>query len=355
VTGGTAGLRAHVVVERPRFRVDVAVEVPEGGTVAVMGPSGAGKSTLLAALAGLVPLREGEITVAGRVVERASTPRFRAEPMRRGVVLLGQDPRLFPHLTARENVAFGPRASGVVAVEAGVAADAWLERVGLPGLGSRLPRELSGGEQQRVAIARALAASPRVVLLDEPLVALDPVTATAIRGVLRDQLRGTTTVAVTHDATDAVALAEQLVVVEAGRVVQRGPVREVLAAPATAFIASIADVNRHPGVASGGAWTDPAALGGHRLISADAASLAFAAIDGTPLAAVFRPDHVRIVDGAGVNAWCAEVVRREPTLRGVRITTCSGAVEVAAADAPQVGATVWLHVDPAHVRFAPIV
>ncbi|WP_413355263.1 ABC transporter ATP-binding protein [Microbacterium sp. 1P06AB] len=347
-----SGLQAHVVVDRPRFRVDVALDVVAGETVAVMGPSGAGKSTLLGALAGLVPLDDGEIEVAGRTVEQVSAPRVRLEPMRRGVVLLGQDPRLFPHLSARENVAFGPRVAGTPASQARADADAWLDRVGLGGLGSRMPRELSGGEQQRVAIARALAASPQVVLLDEPLVALDPVTASEIRGMLREQLAGVTTVAVTHDAGDAVALAERLFVIEAGAVVQRGPVRQVLGAPASAFVASVADMNRMPGLSVRGGWTDSA---GRVLMSADAASTALAAADGVALAAVFRPGDVRIADGSGANAWSADVVRVEPTVAGARVFTSAAVVDVAdgaASWAP--GETVWLRVEPSHVRFVPM-
>ncbi len=347
-----SGLRAHVVVERPRFRVDVEIDADAGETVAVMGPSGAGKSTLLEALAGLVPLDGGEITVAGRTVERAADPRVRTPPMQRGVVLLGQDPRLFPHLSARENVAFGPRATGMPAAQARAEADVWLERVGLGGTGSRMPRELSGGEQQRVAIARALSASPRVVLLDEPLVSLDPVTASAIRGMLREQLAGTTTVAVTHDAGDAVALAERLFVIEAGTVVQSGGVREVLRAPASAFVASIADMNRMPGVAARGVWRGAA---GQVLTSTDAASAALAAGDGVELAAVFRPDDVRFVAGAGENAWSATVVGVEPTLSGARVRTTAGAVDVRdVAASMSVGETVWLQVDPSRVRFVAV-
>lgn len=341
-----SGLQAHVVVDRPRFRVDVVLDAAAGETVAIMGPSGAGKSTLLDALAGLVPLNGGEVVVAGRTVERAAAPRVHTPPMHRGVVLLGQDPRLFPHLSARENVAFGPRAAGTPAAEARADADAWLDRVGLGGLGSRTPRELSGGEQQRMAIARALAASPRVVLLDEPLVALDPVTASEIRGMLREQLVGVTTVAVTHDAGDAVALAERVFVIEAGAVVQSGPVRQVLGAPASAFVASVADMNRMPGIAARGGWTDAA---GRVLMGADAG------VEGVALAAVFRPGDVRIVDGAGVNAWAADVVRVEPTLAGVRVRTTAGVVDVAETGAQWApGDTVWLHVEPSRVRFVPL-
>lgn len=346
------GLRAHIVVDREHFAVDVALQVAVGETVAIMGPSGAGKSTLLQALAGLEPLSAGDIEVAGRVVDRVASPRVRTPPMNRGVVLLGQDARLFPHLSVRENVAFGPRAAGTDVRAARDAADGWLARVGLAGSGDRMPRELSGGEGQRVAVARALAASPRAVLLDEPLVALDPVTAGEIRQMLRDQLAGVTTIAVTHDAADAVALAERLLVVESGRVTQSGPVRDVLSAPASGFVASIAGVNRLVGVASGGAWR----AGEVRLTSADPASRALAEEDGARLAAVFRPEQVRLVDESDGRGWSAEVDRLEPTVTGVRLQTGSCAVELSLADAAGllVGDTVQLRIEPEHVRFVPL-
>lgn len=349
VQNSAEGLRARIVVKREHFSVDVSLRVSAGATVAVMGPSGAGKSTMLQALAGLEPLADGEIAVEGRVVDRVGSPHVRTEPMHRGIVLLGQKPRLFPHLSARENVAFGPRAAGVEVRAARSGADDWLARVGLPGAGARMPHELSGGEQQRVAVARALAASPRVVLLDEPLVALDPETAGDIRRMLRDQLSSTTTVAVTHDAADAVALADRLVIIESGRVTQEGPVREVLAAPASGFVASIAGVNRVVGVAQGGGWRG----GEVRLTSADAASRALAAVEGAGLAAVFRPSDVRAGSGAdSPNSWDAVVRRVEPTLSGVRVHTDLGAVDLpldVSADV-EPGARLRLSVDPASVR-----
>lgn len=345
------GLRAHVVVPREHFTVDVSLRVETGETVAVMGPSGAGKSTLLQALAGLEPLGGGEISVERRVVDRVAKPRVRTEPMRRGVVLLGQKPRLFPHLSARENVAFGPRAAGVEARTARAGADNWLARVGLPGAGDRMPHELSGGEQQRVAVARALAASPRVVLLDEPLVALDPETAGDIRRMLRDQLVSTTTVAVTHDAADAVALADRLIVIEGGRITQEGSVRDVLAAPASGFVASVAGVNRLVGVASGGRWRH----GEVRISSADPASRALAATDGAALAAVFRPGDVRVAE-AGPESWPAAVTRIEPTLGGARVHTDAGAVDVSLSDGSNLapGDRLRLRIDPALVQFVAV-
>lgn len=306
-------------------------------------------STLLQALAGLEPLTAGEITIEGRVVDRAADPRVQTPPMNRGIVLLSQEPRLFPHLSVRENVSFGPRAAGVDARSARDAADEWLVRVGLPGAGDRMPRELSGGEGQRVAVARALAASPRAVLLDEPLVALDPETAEEIRRMLRDQLAGVTTLAVTHDAADAVALAERLLIVEAGRVTQSGPVRDVLAAPASGFVASIAGVNRVIGVADGGAWRGE----GVRLQSAYAASTARATTAGTPLAAVFHPGAVRLVRADASDSWCSRIVRLEATLAGIRERDVDPAELGVHADAAGLapGDELRLRVDPADVRF----
>lgn len=337
-----AALRARVVVRRRDFVVDIALDVVPGDTVAVMGRSGAGKSTLLTALAGLTPLDEGEIAVDARVLDRA--PRLRTAPMHRGVVLLGQDARLFPHLTARENVAFGPRSAGVPASVALSAADEWLARVGLPDAGERRPAHLSGGEQQRVAVARALAARPRVVLLDEPLVALDAVTASEIRSMLRERLAGVTTIAVTHDAVDAAALADRLLIVERGRVTQDATVREVLAAPATEVAAKIAGLERLVGVAAGGGFVRE----GMRLESTDAASLALAATEGCALAAVYRAVDVRLGEGAP-----ATVSHLEPTPTGVRVVTDSGVAEVSPGEAAVLrhGDVVRWSVPPDRVRF----
>lgn len=344
----SARVTAHVVVRRRAFVVDIGIDVAAGETLAIMGRSGAGKTTLLHALAGLQPLDGGEISLDGRVIDRVAHPRVRTAPMDRGIVLLGQDARLFPHLSARENVAFGPRAAGAGRGSARARAEEWLARVGLPGVGDRRPAELSGGEQQRVAVARALAAEPRAVLLDEPLVALDPVTAAEIRAMLREALEGVTAVAVTHDAVDAAALADRLLIVEEGRGTQQGPVREVLAAPATEVAARIAGLERAVGVASSGAWTDGTA----RLESADAASRALAGEDGRVLAAVFRATDVRLEETVA-HPWRAPVLRLEPTPAGVRIVTAIAAAEVSPVEASglRVGDVVTLSIPPDRVRF----
>ncbi|WP_051191920.1 ABC transporter ATP-binding protein [Microbacterium luticocti] len=238
MTGAALDATVHIV--RGSYVLDVHVQADAGEIVAVMGPSGVGKSTLFGAIAGFVPLTGGQVRLDGQTVDAATGPYVR--PHERGVVMLGQEPRLFPHLTARENVAFGPRAHGVARRTARADADAWLSRVGLAGMGERRPAQLSGGQQQRVALARALATAPRVLLLDEPLTSLDAATAAEIRALLREQLAdtGTTALVATHDAQDAASLATRLIVLEGGAIAQAGPVHAVLGNPATPFVAAVA-------------------------------------------------------------------------------------------------------------------
>lgn len=339
-------VHARIHVSRPGFDLDVPLSVASGQTMAIMGPSGAGKSTLLDTLAGLVPLSDGRIVLDE---DEVSTPTFQLAPARRGTVLLGQDPHLFPHLSARENVAFGPRAAGTPARVARALAEDWLARVGLADAGDRRPADLSGGQQQRVAIARALAASPRLVLLDEPLTSLDPVTADGIRALLAQHLVGRTCVLVTHDAVDAVAFADRVAVIEAGRITQEGAVRDVLGAPATAFVASLAGLNRVVGVAaSGGVRVGGLLLQGRGDLGGAGAG-----------AAVFRPGDVRIVNDAASGSWSTRVVRVEPTIAGARVHTSTGGIAVdvpldeLAARGLRAGAEVTLSVDPRRVRLVP--
>ncbi|WP_141005859.1 ABC transporter ATP-binding protein [Nocardioides humi] len=208
---------------------DVDLAVADGAVLAVLGPSGCGKSTLLRAVAGLEPLAAGRIAWDG--ADLAGTPTHR-----RGFALMFQDGQLFDHLTVARNVGYARRLQGLsrTAVRAEVAD--LLDLVGLGGYADRLPRTLSGGERQRVALARSLAARPRLLLLDEPLSALDA----GLRGRLAADLRqiltesGTTALLVTHDQDEAFAVADRLAVMRAGRIVQEGPTGEVWAAPADA-------------------------------------------------------------------------------------------------------------------------
>ena len=219
-----AELDAELRVRRGTFDLDLAITVQPGEVVALLGPNGAGKSTALRLLAGLLPVDDGLVRLGGRGGRGHRWPGSGCHPSSGEVGVVFQDYLLFPHLTARENVAFGLRARGVPRAEARARADAWLDRVGLAGYAGQRPRRLSGGQAQRVALARALAADPRLLLLDEPLAALDAGTRLEVRADLRRHLAGYdgATVVVTHDALDAMVLADRLVVLENGRVVQDG-------------------------------------------------------------------------------------------------------------------------------------
>ncbi|SHL15897.1 molybdate transport system ATP-binding protein [Pseudonocardia thermophila] len=241
-------LSARVLVRRPAFTLDVEFTAEHGEVVAVIGPNGAGKSTLLGVLAGLLVPDGGEIRLGDRVV---TAPGLHVPPHRRGVGLLAQQAMLFPHLTALANVAFGPRAHGVPRAAAEARARELLAAVDAADLAHRRPARMSGGQQQRVALARALAPRPELLLLDEPLAALDVDAAPAMRSLLRRLVRAErqTALLVTHDALDALVLADRVVVLTDGRIVEQGPTREVLARPRSAFTARIAGLDLVPGVA----------------------------------------------------------------------------------------------------------
>ncbi|WP_072802100.1 sulfate/molybdate ABC transporter ATP-binding protein [Rhodococcoides yunnanense] len=241
-------LTAHL----PRRDVSFELSVADGEVVAVLGPNGAGKSTLLSLVAGLLRPESGRILLGSDIVTDTRTGIF-VPAHARGVATLNQSALLFPHLTVEANVAFAPRSRGVGRRESRTIARTWLAAVGATELADRRPSQLSGGQAQRVAIARALAAEPRVLLLDEPMSALDVGMAPAVRRLLRTVLREQrrTAVIVTHDLLDALALADTVVVVESGRIVERGTTTDVLSAPRSSFAARIAGVNLLSGTATG--------------------------------------------------------------------------------------------------------
>ncbi|MDF0532293.1 ABC transporter ATP-binding protein [Tsukamurella sp. 8F] len=223
--------------------VAVTLAVAAGDTTAVVGRNGAGKSTLVQAIAGLLRPDDGTVAIGGRTVfgDGVWVP-----PHRRRVALLGQRTRLFPHLSVRANVEFAPRSAGRSRAKARAAAEHWLDAVDGASLGHRRPHELSGGQAQRIAIARALAAEPDVLLLDEPMAALDVAAAADARSVLRHVLAERTTVLVTHDATDVLALADTVAVLHEGALVDHRPAREALLTPATRFVAQLTGLNYLP-------------------------------------------------------------------------------------------------------------
>lgn len=246
-TGGTdEGLDARLVVDRGAFRLDLTLTARPGEVVALLGPNGAGKTTALRALAGLSPLTAGRLRLDGEPLEHLP-------PERRPVGVVFQDYLLFPHLSALDNVAFGPRCRGVPKAEARTRAAELLHHMGLAEHAATRPRRLSGGQAQRVALARALATRPRLLLLDEPLAALDARTRLEVRARLRRHLAEFEAVAVlvTHDPLDAMVLADRLVVIEDGRAVQDGTPAEIARRPRTDYIARLVGLNLYEGRADG--------------------------------------------------------------------------------------------------------
>ncbi len=249
-------LSADVEVRLDGFHEEVALDVGDGEVVAVLGPNGAGKTTLLRALAGVRPLTGGRIALDDLVLDDPARG-ILVPPEQRSCGLVFQEHLLFPHLDARANVAFGPRRRGASRSEAAVVAGEWLERLDVADVARQRPGSLSGGQSQRVALARALATGPRLLLLDEPMAALDVTQRSTVRRLLRDHVAesGASCVLVTHDPLDATALSDTLVLVDAGRAVQRGTPAEVARRPASPWVARLLGVNLLQGRVRGG-WFD---------------------------------------------------------------------------------------------------
>jgi molybdate transport system ATP-binding protein len=235
-----SGLAASFVVRRAAFTLSLELEVPAGSVVAVVGPNGSGKTTTLRALAGLVRPSSGDIRLGTRTLDD-TVAGIHVEARDRDIGVVFQDYLLFPHLSAVENVAFGPIAHGVSRQDAVASAFDWLTRFDLADFAAVRPRQLSGGQAQRVALARALILEPPLLLLDEPLSALDVGARASVRGQLKDVLGayGGSTVLVTHDPADALDLADQVVVLASGNVAQRGVPAEVAASPANDYVAGL--------------------------------------------------------------------------------------------------------------------
>jgi molybdate transport system ATP-binding protein len=302
------GLAAHVVVGRGGFRLDTAVEAAAGQVLAVLGPNGAGKTSLLRALAGLLPLSAGRISLGGEVWDDAATGAF-TPALRRRAALVFQDHRLFPHLSVLDNVAFGVRAAGAGTRAARRQAAGWLDRLGLTALAAHRPRELSGGQSQRVALARALASAPRLLLLDEPLASLDVRARQQVRGELRNHLRDFAgpCLVVTHDPLEALALADTIMVLEAGRTVQLGAPALLASRPATRYVAAVMGLNLYAGTLA-----DP----GTGRIDLDGGGVLHAALDP-------RPRGARVLAAVAPSAITVHSRRPPPGAPG---TTWQGVV-----------------------------
>ena len=245
-------LEADIQLRLSRLNLDAAFRVESGEVVALLGPNGSGKSTTLRALVGLLPLAGGRVVLDGTVLEEPAQ-RTRVAPEKRPISLMFQDYLLFPHMSAVENVAFGLRSRGIDKKTARDKAAQTLARLGLDGMAEAKPGSMSGGQQQRVAMARALVTDPKLLLLDEPLAALDVSTKTDVRRLLREVLRQSpaANVLVTHDLLDAVALGDRMVVIQDGGIVQTGTPAEVTAQPRSRYVADLVGVNLLRGTAHG--------------------------------------------------------------------------------------------------------
>jgi molybdate transport system ATP-binding protein len=347
-------LVADVGLRLGTLALDVRIDAADGGVVGVVGPNGAGKTTLLRAVAGLVPLDRGRIELDGRTLDDPATGTW-VEPEDRSIGYVPQDHLLFPHLSALDNVAFGPRARGASRTASRARARELLELVGLADVAGARPRDLSGGQAQRVALARALAPAPRLLLLDEPLAALDAATRSGLRSDLRRLLAeaGGTHLLVTHDPIEALVLADQLVVVEGGAVVQAGRPGDVARHPRSRWAAELMGVNLIPGVATG---TDVRTAGGLVLVVADVAS-------GDVLLTL-RPHAVALhrsrPEGSPRNVWWTVVTGVETA--GDRVRVELGAPLVLTAEVThaalvalrlEVGEPVWASVKATELAVQP--
>ncbi|GAA2604249.1 ABC transporter ATP-binding protein [Paractinoplanes durhamensis] len=332
-------LDAHLVVTHPGFSLDVELTAAPGEVVALLGPNGAGKTTALRSLAGLAALDDGHVTLDG--VRLDDEP-----PENRRIGVVFQDYLLFPHLTALDNVAFGPRCRRVPRRQARDTAREWLERVGLAEHVRKKPRQLSGGQAQRVALARALAAEPKLLLLDEPLAALDARTRLDTRSALRGHLTSFpgATVLVTHDPLDALMLADRLVIIEDGRIVQSGDAATITAQPRTDYVARLVGLNLYRGRADGTTVLLP-----------DGFSLITAVPQEGAVFVAFPPSAVSLFaarpEGSPRNTWPATVtsVARHGDALRIELT---GPLAVAADVTP--AAAVQLELEPGREVWATV-
>ena len=337
-------LHADLEVRLGDLHLDIELSADDGEIVALLGPNGAGKTTALRAVAGLQPLDGGRIELDGVVLDDPAAGTF-VPTAARPIGFVFQDYLLFPRQTALDNVAFGLRARGHNRSEARAVAQQWLERFGLADHARAKPRTLSGGQSQRVALARALITDPRLLLLDEPLAALDASTRLTVRTELRRHLAtfAGARLLVTHDPVDAIVLADRLVIVEDGRVTQQGTPADVTSHPASRYVAELVGINLLHGVASGD-HTVELATGG-TLTVADP-------LPGARIAVAIRPQAITLhrhePEGSARNTWRATVVNLEADRDRVRVTLAGpvpATAELTPASVAELelapGTTVW--------------
>jgi molybdopterin-binding protein len=346
-------LRADVQVQLGSLDLAVALQAEPGEVVAVLGPNGAGKTTLLRAIAGLAPIWAGSVVLDGVVLEDTAT-RMYVPTERRPIGVVFQNYLLFPHLSALDNIAFGLRARGR-GRDAHLVARRWLERMDLTAYENAKPAALSGGQAQRVALARALATDPRLLLLDEPLAALDASTRVNVRRDLKrdlTQFEGIR-ILVTHDPLEAIALADRLVILEGGRILQSGTATEVTQRPRSRYVADLVGVNLMRGHASGG----------HIAIQGGGVLTAMDGTDGDVFALV-HPRNVALYrsqpEGTPRNVWSGRITALDRQGDRVRVTV-GGAPRLVAEVTPAAvqelqlaeGGEVWVSLKAAEVEIYP--
>ena len=290
-------LQAQIRATVGSFDLDVDLTIAPGELVALLGPNGAGKTSVLRALAGLLPIDAGHIALDGLVLDEPAIA-IRLPVEQRPIGMVFQDYLLFPHLSVLENVAFGLRSRGVGRAAATARALSWLDRVGLGPAANRKPGSLSGGQAQRVALVRALATDPALLLLDEPMAALDVSTRVELRRELRQHLesfRGVRLL-VTHDPVEAMAMADRLIVLEQGRVLQSGSPAEVTQRPRSRYVADLVGVNLYRGQADHGSVR----MSGGQVLAA-------AGVEAGEVFAVIHPRAVSVhrakPEGSPRNVW----------------------------------------------------
>jgi molybdate transport system ATP-binding protein len=330
-------LSARLELTRDDFTLDIALDVAAGETMGLLGPNGSGKSTTLRCLAGLEAPRAGRIDISGVTVEDTARG-IDLPPERRSVGFVFQDYLLFPHMTVLDNVAFGLRARGEARQAADTRARQWLDRLEIGDLAPRKPGQLSGGQAQRVALARALVIEPDLLLLDEPLAALDAGTRASVRSLLRRHLadfRGAV-VLVTHDPMDAMVLADRVVVLEDGRAVQEGTPGDVARRPESAYVAQLVGVNMLRGQADAGVVT---------LDDGGEIRIADQSIEDAVIVAL-RPEaisvHLQHPEGSARNVWQSRVSSLEARGDLVRLEV-DGPPALTAVITPAAVADLGLH------------
>lgn len=345
-------LKAEVTVRRDGFLLQAALEVEAGRTAALLGPNGAGKTTMLEALAGLVPLDAGSVVLGDRTLEDAA---IFVPPQSRNIGVVFQDYLLFGHLTVGQNLAFGLVSRGVTRAEVERRVHEWLRRIGLAEKEDRKVGALSGGEAQRVALARALITEPELLLLDEPLAALDVSSRVMLRREIQEYLAEFSgpRIVITHDPTEAFLLADEIHVLEQGSITQWGPANEVRMRPRTPYVADLVGVNLLTGEAEAGEMV----VDGFRIHLADGE------ITG-PVLATIHPHSISLhrsrPEGSQRNSWETAVTRIERYGSRVRVQT-GDPLPLAAEITPESkealgiteGARVWVAVKATEIDVRP--